>query len=197
MDDVRLLLKYLTSKDTTALLEVFYDDSNVVAWAAIGGWTELNLQKIANNRTIGITAVFSAVHPFALSDLYTVTKTITTTSNVVIDIDTDDNKPVYPCVTIKQRGAVSDIKFTNVHTNLLNQTKPLPSVEIKNNKDAEIITMDCANKIIYSSNTTRVFDNDFVNWRWLELYDGKNEITIEGNCEVTLQWREVRKIGEW
>ena len=298
MDEVRILLKYLTSKDTTALLEVFYDDSEAVSWAAIGGWTEINLQKLANNRTIGVTAVFSAIHPFALSDLYTVTKTITSSSDnkIIINIDTDDNQPVYPVITVKHNGSVvrvsdgtvytstsdmvqntvyyngttyfwktygrtsgksnpyanndmwslvtinnkdysvsdtintntvyyytksgmyywidpyyfhkkdggsapalstTSVKLTNTHTDFFNNTKILPSVIVKNNNHDETITIDCANKIISSLNDYRIFGDDFVDWRWLELRDGKNEITIEGNCDVKLEWREVRKIGEY
>lgn len=195
MDEVRLLLKYLTSKDTTALLEVFYDDSNVISWTAIGGWTELNLQKLANNRTIGVTATFSAVHPFALSDLYTVTKTITSTNNkITINIDTDDNHPVYPRIAIQEKG--TGVKFINKHTDLFNQVKTYEFTTLTNNSSSEKIIVDCANQIISSSHTKRIFGDDF-NWKWLELYDGENEITIEGNCEVTLEWREVRKIGEY
>jgi hypothetical protein len=195
MDEVRLLLKYLTSKDTTALLEVFYDDSNATSWCAIGGWTEINLQKLANNRTIGVTAVFSSVHPFALSDLYTVTKTITSTDNkITINIDTDDNKPVYPCVTIQTNG--NDIKFVNKHTDFFNVSKTYNSLEVINNASGETVTADGANQIIKTSLTKRIFGDDF-NRVWLELYDGKNEITVNGNCTVKLEWREARKVGEY
>lgn len=300
MDEVRILLKYLTSKDTTALLEVFYDDSNAVSWAAIGGWTEINLQKLANNRTIGVTAVFSAVHPFALSDLYTVTKTVSlpTNNKITINIDTDDNKPVYPRVTVnhgyggtphsivkipagtvytatsdmvpntvyfngttyywKAAGVVSgatkpyydwdvvivnrayqvddildentiyyyidaqagtkiyywidphhfhsdivnpnlntaSVRFTNQHTDLFNQSKVLPAMIVKNDTPTEIVIVDGANRLISSSSTRRIFGDDF-NWQWLELHDGKNEIVVEGDCEVTLEWRTVIKCGEF
>ena len=81
MDQVRLLLKYLTSKDTPSLLEVYYDDTEAASFACIGGWTEISLQKLANNRTIGITAVFSSITPYAMSDLYTVTKTISSATD--------------------------------------------------------------------------------------------------------------------
>ena len=197
-DEVRVLLKYLTSKDTTGLLEAYDDDSNVISWASIGNFSEIQLYKIANKRTVGVTAVWDSISPFALSELYTVTKTVsnTTDNKITINIDTDDNKPVYPCVTIKQRGTASDVKFTNVHTDLLNQTKVIPSVEIKNNGSTETIVLDGANRIIYSSSVNRVFDTDF-NLNWLPLLDGKNEIAVEGNCTVTLEWREVRKIGEY
>ena len=195
MDEVRIVLKWLTSKDTTALLETYYDDSNVVSWASIGGWTEIQMHKIANNRTIAITAVWDSISPFALSDLYTVTKTITSTDNkITINIDTDDNKPVYPRVTIQTSSA--DVKFTNKHTDLLNNSKSYSSLELANNNSGEKIIVDGANKIISSSSTKRIFGDDF-NWVWLELYDGKNELTVNGNCTVTIEYREVRKIGEY
>lgn len=248
MDEVRIVLKWLTSKDTTALLETYYDDSNVVSWASIGGFVEPQTYKLANNRTIAITAVWDSASPFAFSDLYTITKTPTETDNkITIDIDTDDNKPVYPRITITQKGSVvripsgttltylsdmientayfngttyywktedstdpvyfhssttnpnldtTSVKFTNTHTDFFNQKTVLDSTVVKNNNTTEIITLDGANKIASSNSVRRIFGDDF-NLKYLELYDGKNEVVIEGNCEVKLEWREVRKIGEY
>ena len=291
IEDVRAVMKWLTMKDTTALLEVYYDDSNVVSWASIGGFIDLQTHKLANNRTIAITAVWDSISPFCLSELYTVTKTISNANDnkIIIEIDTDDNKPVYPRIKIQQNGSIvnistntefdvqsdmventvywngkeyywkseeitkgttkpnnewevievdgayandhiieknkiyhyketeeyywidpyyfhsstsnpdlstTSVRFRNVHTDFFNQnTSILPSI-VKNNNITEHIVLDGANKIISSNSVRRIFGDDF-NWQWLELRDGKNEITIEGNCEVTLEWREVRKIGEW
>lgn len=298
IDEVRTTLKWLTSKDTTSLLEAYYDDSNVVAWASIGGFVDLQTYKIANNRTIAITATWDSISPFAMSDLYIVTKTITTTDNkITININTDDNQPVYPRVTIKHNGSIvrvsddkiyteqsidmlpntvyyngrtyywktagrasgaqnpyendsgwelvvvdnkdysvsdlietntvyyysknkmyywidpyyfheqtggdapvlatTSVKLTNTHTDFFNKSTLLPSVVVRNNNATETVVIDGANKIIYSDSVRRIFGDDFVDWRWLELRDGKNEIAVEGNCKVTLEWREVRKIGEW
>lgn len=251
--EVRALLKYLTSKDTTGLLEAYDDDSNVISWASIGNFSEIQLYKIANKRVVGVTAVWDSIMPFALSDLYTVTKTISspTDNKIIINIDTDDNKPIYPRITIKQNGSVvrildgttyasivdmndkvdntvyfngatyywksidgtdpvafhstttnpnlttTSVKFTNKHTDFLNKSQVLTSTIVKNNNSTETIVLDGANKIVSSSSVNRVFDTDFVNWNWLPLLDGKNEITVEGNCTVTLEWREVRKVGEF
>jgi hypothetical protein len=198
MDEVRLVLKWLTSTSQTAVLDVYYthdDTVKAVDWSAIGGWTEISTYKLANNRTVGIVATFEAVTPFAMSDIYTATKTITSTDNkITIDIDTDDNKPIYPRVTIQANN--TNIKFTNKHTDFFNVSKSYNSLALTNNTSGEKVIVDGANKIILSSNTKRIFGDDF-NWVWLELYDGKNEITIEGNCTVTLEWREVRKVGEY
>lgn len=196
MEDVRVVMKWLTMKDTTALLEVFYDDTETVSFASIGGFIEPQLHKIANNRTIAITAVWDSISPFALSDLYTVTKTITSIDNkITINIDTDDNKPVYPRVTIQTHS--TSIKFVNKHTDFFNVSKPYNSLALTNNVSGESIIVDGANKIISSDKTGgRIFGDDF-NRVWLELYDGKNELTIEGNCTVTLEWRTAIKCGEY
>lgn len=254
MDEVRTVLKWLTSKDTTALLETYYDDSNVVSWASIGGFVEPQLYKVANNRTIAITAVWDSTSPFALSDLYTVTQNVTNSINnkIIINIDTDDNKPVYPRVTMDHgyNGAhrtvvriadgtiltrmsdmventvyyngvtyywktedstdsayfhssttnpnltTTSVRITNKHTDFFNQSTTLTPTVVKNNNNSEKVVLDGANKIVSSNSVNRIFDDDF-NLVWLPLLDGKNEITIEGNCMVTIEYREPRKIGEF
>jgi hypothetical protein len=296
MDEVRLVLKWLTSTSQTALLDVYYthnDSSETVDWSAIGGWTEINTYKLGNNRTIGITAKFEAITPYAMSDLQTSTKDISENAFKPILIDTDDHKPVYPRITIQQKGLIvtiangttynvhsdmvpntvyyngskyywktvevskvssktkpdydlvevvvdhaydtdndtwengklyyypttatyywidpycfhesnvnpglntTSVRIINTHKdNLDSYEKPIPVV-IKNNTSTEKIILDGANQIVSSSNTGRIFGDDFVDWRWLALYDGTNNIAVEGNCTVTLEWREVRKVGEW
>lgn len=294
IEEVRQVIKWLTSTDTTALIDVYYDDSEAVSWSAIGGWTEISTYKLANNRTVGIVATFEAITPYALSDLYTVTKTITsaTDNKVTINIDTDDNQPVCPRITIKGKGTIipiaagttfnvysdmvpntvyynganyywksdesalvtgatepnygwskvtrdtiysasdeikeetvyyytsdqkyrwidpytfktsttnpnlttTSVRITNKHTDSFNNVKTYNSTIVKNNGATETIVVDGANQIISSSGTKRIFGDDFVGWKWLELYDGKNEITVEGNCDIILEYRTVVKCGEY
>lgn len=247
-EEVRKVLKYLTSTDKPALLEVYYDGaSNVVDWACIGGFISIETYKVSNSRIVGIVAKFEAITPHAMSDVYTVTKTIISTDAITINIDTDDNKPVYPRITIKHGGSVvnipvgtvltylsdmventvyfngatyywktenstdpiyfhssttnpslstTSVRFRNTHTDFFNQSRVLDAVVVKNNNPTEKIVLDGVNKIVSSDSVRRIFGDDF-NLQWLELYDGKNEITVEGNCEVTLSWREIRKVGEY
>lgn len=83
---------------------------------------------------------------------------------------------------------------------------------LANNSANEVVIVDGANKVISSwyyqqgedgettttlnQNNTRVFGNNF-NWEWLPLYNGVNEIEVIGNCTVTFEYREVRKVGEY
>jgi hypothetical protein len=93
--------------------------------------------------------------------------------------------------------ATTSVRIINKHTDLFGNPKIYSSTIVKNNRADETIVLDGANQIISSSSTKRIFGDDFVNWAWLPLYDGKNELTIEGNCDVEISYREVRKIGEY
>lgn len=121
MDETRQVLRWLTGVSATSLLDVYYDDSNVVSWAAIGGWTEINTYKLANNRTVAITATFEAITPYALSDLYTITKDVSNPDNntITINIETDEpQSAVYPRITIQQNNTNNVIDIDHVMTDL-------------------------------------------------------------------------------
>ena len=98
--------------------------------------------------------------------------------------------------TKKPSMETTSVRFRNTHTDLFNKSKTFDATVVKNNTNTEKVVLDGANKIVSSDRERRIFGDDF-NLRHLELHDGKNEITIEGNCQVTLEWREVRKIGEY
>lgn len=248
-EENRRILKWLTSRRTPGFINVYKDDSEVIEFAALGNFVNVSSYKLGNGRVVGYIADWESLTPYAFSDLYTVTKTISnaTDNKITIEIDTDDSQPVYPRITVQGKSTVvpiaagtkltalsdmventvyfngttyywktapstdaayfnssttnpnlktTSVKIINTHTNILNQKKVLEPVIVKNSAGTEKIVIDGANKIISSGNTNRVFGDDFEGWRWLALYDGKNEITIEGNCTVTIDYREIRKTGE-
>ena len=248
MDEVRQVLKWLTSISQAALLDVYYDDSNVVSWSAIGGWTELNTHKLANNRTVAITATFEAITPYAMSDIYAITKDVSSPTNntITINLETDDpQNAVYPRITIRQNSTTNVIEIDHAMTDTDNWTEgsvfhygsnfywvdsegvkhtsstntsdfETTSVFIrnihkneygvvvatfdtlaKNNIKGETIILDGANRVVSSSRTNgRIFGDDF-DWRWIPLYEGKNELSFVGNCTVTIEYRYPIKCGEF
>lgn len=295
MSEVREMLKWLTSTSQPTLLDVYYEheDDNVTAdWSAIGGWTEISTYKIGNNRTVGITAMFEAVTPYAIKIQTLDPMIISDPANnkITIEVDTDEPQaPVYPRVKITHRGTVvkiptgtvynalsdmvpntvydngtnyywkseertssaikptynweivlvnsadavkweknkiyydqtmyywvepyyfhaqshaegyelttTSVRIRNKNTDFLTQNSEYTSTTtVKNNNSSEVIIIDGVNKIISSPNSVnRIFGDDF-NWQWLELWDGKNEITIEGNCTIEISWVEPYKVGEW
>ena len=293
--ETRQVLKWLTGSSAPSLLDVYYDDSEVVSWSAIGGWTEISTHKLANNRTVAITATFEAVTPYAMSELKTsepITIQNATNNIITIELETDEPQyPVYPRIKIKQNGIVvrvsgaltdqsdmiadtayfdganyywrssqqtkknsttkpsfdwplvevnhaytdsdiwkdntiyhhnatntyywaeryvfnkstknpnlstTSVKLINKHADYYNtDNKSLLTTSIANNTSDEEIILDGANRVVSSSNESRIFGDDFINWNWLPLYDGVNPITVEGNCTVTIEYRHPIKCGEF
>ena len=196
LEEVRQVLTWLTSKKTASFLDVYDDiDSEAIAYSILGGFTDIQMYKRGNNRTIAIVATFESVHPYALSQLQTITKN-PTDDKIEIKISSDEiEKAIYPRITINKYSG-GDITITNTYADR-NRQSQISELNLKNNSDGEKIVVDGANRVIYSSNTTRIFGEDFVGWTWLELYNGTNTITVTGNCTVTFEYREPRKIGEF
>lgn len=292
-EENRRILKWLTGRQNAGFINIYKDDSEVVEFAALGNFINVSSYKLGNGRVVGYVAEWESLTPYAFSDLYTVTKTITsaTDNKITITIDTDDNQPVYPRISIKEKGAVvpiasgtifnvysdmvpntvyyngvnyywksdesafvtgatepdygwpkiqrdtvystndeikektvyyytsdqkyrwvdpytfksstsnpnlatTSIRIINKHYDFLGRLSTTATMTVKNNGSTEDIVVDGANKLVASTNTRRIFGDDF-DWSWLPLYDGKNELTIEGNCEVGISYREVRKVGEY
>ena len=269
-EEIRKVLRWLTSGTNASFLTVFRDDSNADGFEILGGFSEVSLYKHGNGRVVGIVATFESAHPYAFSPLYTYSQIVvnTTHNKMKINVDTDEpESAIYPRITIKQNDSVivyvdrpmisnnkwidnSDwldgvvyyydaekmyyyqkhyttkdengntisvseptatdknpitdttktgvvIKNTYIDEN---GTTQVAKLTIVNNTRNETVILDGANRIVasYTSDgklASRVFGDSF-SWSWLPLYNGKNEIEIVGNCTVTVEYREPRKIGE-
>ena len=197
-EEVRKVLRWLTSGTNASFLTVYNDDSNVVHFEILGGFSEVSLYKLGNGRVAGIVATFESSNPYALSQLNVITSTVSNnvTSTLTINVDSDDDEnAIYPRITIQKNGD-GDVVITNTYADDANKSR-VATLKIKNNGDGETIVVDGANRVISSSHTNRIFGDDFVDWSWLPLYDGANTIAITGNCTVKFEYREPRKIGEF
>lgn len=113
-EEVRRVLKWLTSKDTASFLTVYHDDSEVISYEILGAFIEIQTYKLGNGRVVGIQAVFESVAPWAFSFLQTVTKNVSSPTNntITLDIETDDpQNPIYPRITIKQDSNTNVIEI--------------------------------------------------------------------------------------
>ena len=99
--------------------------------------------------------------------------------------------------TDTQSITTTSVIVTNTYMD--NQNLPhTVSTKVANNQPNEIIILDGANRVISSNlDNVRIFGYDFINWTWLPLIEGNNEISIIGNCTVKLEWREPIKCGEF
>ncbi len=256
VEEVRKVLRWLTGSHNASFLTVYKDDSNVVHFEILGGFSEVSLHKLGNGRVVAITATFESAYPYALSPLQTITKDVSSPANntITINIDTDEpESAIYPRVIIQQgTGVVVNVNkkmitnnkwvvddwmdgtiyyyadageyYYNKHNTdgtvvpTAQTTAPtmattsviMKNTYVDNNGDTQVailrlannvrgekVVLDGANKVISSSSTSRIFGDDFVGWSWLPLYNETNTITVIGNCTVTLEWREPRKIGEF
>lgn len=109
-----------------------------------------------------------------------------------------DNKGVKHTSDTNTSGFITtSVVIQNTYTDE-NGITHIVSSKVKNNIKNETIILDGANQVISSSRTNgRIFGDDFVNWTWLPLFEGVNTISVMGNCEITIEWREPIKCGEF
>lgn len=103
-DELRKVLKWLTSCDTTTAID-FYDDINseAIVFTCIGNFSDIQIYKLANNRAVGVVATIDSCTPYALSPIRTITKTVDAPLEFTINIETDEpQSAIYPTVTIEQ-----------------------------------------------------------------------------------------------
>ena len=196
-EEIRKVLRWLTGGANASFLTVYKDDSNVVYFEILGAFSNISLYKLGNGRCVGFVAEFESSAPWAFSPLQTITKTITGTTNNTfnIEVDSDDEEnAIYPRITIQKNGN-GDVTITNTYADQ-NRQSHLATLQLKNNGDKEIITVDGANKVISSSNA-RIVGDDFVGWSWLPMYNGTNTIAVTGNCTIKFEFRTVVKCGEY
>lgn len=241
-EENRKILKWLTSNSNASFVDIYADDSEVIEWSSLGNWINVSQYKLGNGRIAGYVAEWEAIHPWAFSPLYTITKDVSDPDDniIKINLDTDDSTPIYPRITIQQKDsnivtinhAMGDIdiwvdgtvyKFEdtyywvdedgrhdsasddsnivttsvsvkNKHTDDNGNVNMFNSL-VKNNVVGEKIILDGANKVV-SSSSIRVFGDNF-DFNWIPLYEGKNELSFVGNCTATVEYREIRKVGEF
>lgn len=115
----RKILKWLTSKDTASFLTVYHDDSDMISYEILGGFTEIQTYKLGNGRVVGFTAVFESVAPWAFSPLYTITKNVSNLEDnkITINLETDDPQHVvYPRITIQHDSVTNVITVDHAMT---------------------------------------------------------------------------------
>lgn len=199
-DENRLMLSWLTSKKTSGVLSVYYENTDQAEYELIGNFVEVEQQKMANGRVVGYVCVFECISPYAYSPIRTISYDVSESSSFVIKSYGDELESyIYPKITIKTTSA-TDIVITNstvtttVETSEGIQQLPIETT-IKNNLAGETIVIDGANRIVYSDRPNRVLGEDFSWTSWMPLAVGNNEITVTGACSISFEWREPRKVG--
>lgn len=185
-NDVRKYLKWLTGARTNSYLELIVGEE--VKCSFLGRVTGMYQQKM-DARTVGLSIEFSSVSPWAYSAVQRVQESVISTqipTAIKLKNPSDDLYTyVYTKLTIKNENG-QFLKLTNTATK--EETK------LENLKSGEIIVLD-NNMMISSSNSTRVFGNDF-NYVWPRLAPGDNVFEVLGYCTLTFEYVYPIKIAD-
>lgn len=199
-DENRIMLSWLTSKKTSGVLSVYYENEDKPDYELIGNFIEVSQQKLGNGQVTGYTCVFECVSPYAYSTVKTESYNVDESLSFALRCYNDElNSLIYPKITI-QTTTGTDVAIVNesvttiVQTNMGEQKVPITTT-IKNNLAGETVIIDGTNKLVYSDRPNRVFGDDFSWTSWMPLTLGANKITVNGPCSISFEWREPRKVG--
>lgn len=107
MEENRRILAWLTSKHTASWLTVYHDDSDVISYELLGGFSSVMAYKLGNGRIVGYVCQWESVSPYGYSPIKTITQTITQPTIINIRCNTDEwEAPVYPKITIQQSNDI-------------------------------------------------------------------------------------------
>ena len=119
----RTILKWLTGCKNAGFIDIYQDDSEVVAWSALGNFVNVSQYKMGNGRIVGYVAEWESATPWALSPLRTITKDVSNPTNNTITIKVDTDEPesaIYPRITIQQDDVTSVVE---INTSLTDKDK--------------------------------------------------------------------------
>lgn len=97
----RKIYAWLTGSNKVEELAVYKDDSEVISYRLLGGFTTIEHYKLGNGRDVGVVVNFEHTAPYAYSPVKSITKTITAPETITLNCCTDVyEKPLYPRITV-------------------------------------------------------------------------------------------------
>lgn len=98
----RKIIAWLTGSNKVEELTIYKDDSEVVSYRLLGGFTNIEHYKMANNRDVGVVATFEHIAPYAYSPVKTRTINVPEDEQpIIIKCRTDVyEKPLYPKIQV-------------------------------------------------------------------------------------------------
>jgi hypothetical protein len=101
-DERRKIYAWLTGSNKVEELTIYKDDSEVVSYRLIGGFTSIEHYKMGNGRDVGVVVNFEHIAPYAYSPVKTITKSVTTPETFILNCRTDAYETkLYPRLTVK------------------------------------------------------------------------------------------------
>lgn len=147
-------------------------------------------ESVVNSVTYGIKYSFVTDSPYGYSSIREKEFVATDTNKSFFIVNhSDEIGHIYPYISIK---ILQDGDLT-IHNTIEDRL-----MEIKECKNGELITIDGEHKIMSTSDINHKLYNTF-NWKYFRIansFDNRdNKITLSLNCEISMKWREIRKVG--
>ena len=187
--EISFLMRWLNKK-TFEKFQPIYDDASYPNIYFKGSF---NVTAICvGGDVVGLTLTFTPNSPFGYENEKEIIFNIDVTNNTFTFFNTSDEcgylYPTQFVITCKSNGnfeMINDIDNNNI-------------VRINNCMNGEVITLDCYNKIIQSSEAHIRLYNDFnYNYPRFTANDNanKNVFTISLSCEIKIIYSSIRKAG--
>lgn len=194
-DDIDDINAWLTSPDYPTLFHMYHNNSTSHLYDYYGLFTDVQAQ-IVGDRIIGLTYTFTTNAPYAWTDLIVQEFNCDQEeNNISLSVKNSDRYGyIYPIIKIhpigEYTGTRTDITITNLTDGNQSISLSVPKT---------YITLDCNKSRIYDEYSLVTFENlglsdiDYIYWP--KLKNGQNQFTVKGQCELSIQYREPRKVG--
>ncbi len=187
--EIRELSRWLLTPDIHWLK--LYDEEYDDYWA-LGRFLSIS-KTTMEGKIPAVTVTFESVYSYYYSDVIRRSFTVDGSSSVEIIANGDELEGyMYPDMTIKNLSGDT----VTIQNSLDSMPFSLSGLE-----KGETITIDGQNLILYSDKATsslgfKIF-GDMFNRHWLKFFRGTNTLKMTGSFQVTFEYREARRIGEF
>ena len=204
-EENRRILSWLTASDKPSWLEVYHDDSNVLAWQVFGNPISVEQYKMGSGRIVAYEFDFESNAPYAWSRKMEITKQISTPNPLTITCNSDEyNKLIYPKVIINFNGENIYFPTSNkprdddfMFSNVVYTFKEADNKGVLEDKHYVSIVTDDIQERAYvvtvsaDSDLTKL-PTTFPGIKYYHVVDGRDHTirTIEDN-----QWKVITKTG--
>lgn len=155
-------------------------------------WYEVQIsvdKKVYGDSVIGLVLHINSNKPYAQSQLYTY-EWVGGLDNTTLFVHSDEEGYIYPNMTITVKGG-GDVIITNHYEER--------STIIRNCANMEKFTIIGGDMMQISSSIAKHELSKDYNYKFLRLCNrygnAENKLTISPNCNVTLSYRGIRKVG--
>jgi hypothetical protein len=183
VSNIRNYLKWLTGARSNSSLDLLIGDE--IKYSFIGRFTNAWQYKM-DARTCGLILEFTSISPWAYSPIQTLTQSVSGTTEIQIDNQSDDlYEYVYPKITYQNTTGTS-LMIKNATTGETTEVNKLSS--------NEIITID-NNMMITTDKPSKTFGNTF-NFVFPRFSAGVNKLIVAGNGNLTIEYIMYLKVGD-